>query len=112
MVISLSGVLAGGMAAWLHNKGGLQVVLSTYLQERSPAVSVTFDDIDWKIDTKRKALVITGNMVRLKASNQSIDVPSIDLAFTTASVIKQMPTAVMIDVDALSVTHTLSLIHI
>ncbi|MGB2021047.1 MAG: AsmA-like C-terminal domain-containing protein [Candidatus Puniceispirillaceae bacterium] len=106
VVISLSGVLAGGMAAWLHNKGGLQVVLSAYLQERFPAVSVTFDDIDWKIDTKRKALVITGNMVRLKANNQSIDVPSIDLAFTTASVIKQMPTAVMIDVDALSVTHT------
>ncbi len=72
-----------------------------YLQERFPAVSVTFDDIDWKIDTKRKALVITGNMVRLNANNQSIDVPSIDLAFTTASVIKQMPTAVMIDVDAL-----------
>ncbi len=29
VVISLSGVLAGGMAAWLHNKGGLKVVLSS-----------------------------------------------------------------------------------
>ena len=106
MVIGLSGVLAGGMAAWLHNKGGLNTVLSSYLQERFPAVSVTFEDIGWRLDGSRKALVLTGNAVRLSANNQSIDVPSVDLIFTVASVIKQLPTAVMIDVDALSVTHT------
>jgi len=106
VVISLSGVLAGGMAAWVHNQGGLNVALSGYLHHRFPAVSVTFDTIGWRIDTQRKALVLTGNMVRLAANNQSIDVPGIDLIFTPASLVKQMPTAVMIDADTLSVTHT------
>ena len=106
VVISLSGLLAGGMAAWLYSKGGLNVALSTYLQDRFPAVSVTFRDIDWRINTQRRALVLTGEMVRLEANNQSIDVPTIDLVFTSASIINQMPSAVMIDVDALSVTHT------
>ena len=106
VVISLSGVLAGTIAVWVHNKGGINTALSGYLQERFPAVSVSFDTLGWRIDPQRKALVITGNMVRLEANNQSIDVPNIDLIFTSASVVKQMPTAVLIDVDALSVTHT------
>ena len=35
IIFGLSGVVAGA-AAWLHSKGGLDAVLTRYLQERFP----------------------------------------------------------------------------
>ena len=106
VIIGLSGIAAGGMAAWLHNKGGLNSAVNSYLQERFRDVNIGFNEIDWTLDTAQRGLVITGKTVKLEANAQAIEVPAIDLIFTPISLIKQMPSSVIIDTDSLSVTHT------
>ena len=104
--VGLSGVVAGGVAAWLHNKGGLDAVLTRYLQERFPSVTIGIEEIDWQIDAHRQALVLSGNQVRLITGEQALNIPSIDLVFTHSSLVKQMPTAIVIDTDRLEVTYS------
>ena len=104
--VGLSGVVAGGVAAWLHSKGGLDAVLTRYLQERFPSVTIGIAEIDWQIDAHRRALVLSGNQVRLMTGEQTLNVPSIDLVFTLSSLVRQMPTAIVIDTDRLEVTHS------
>ena len=106
VIIGLSGIVAGGMAAWLYNQGGLNSAVNSYLQERFQSVNIGFNEIDWTLDTAQPALIITGKTVKLEANEQSVEVPAIDLVFTPVSLIKQMPSAVIIDTDSLSVTHT------
>ena len=37
---------------------------------------------------------------------QTLNIPSIDLVLTLSSLVKQMPTAIVIDTDRLEVTHS------
>ena len=48
VIIGLSGIVAGGMAAWLYNQGGLNSAVNSYLQERFQGVNIGFNELQIK----------------------------------------------------------------
>lgn len=109
IVLSMIGVciiLAGGMAAYLYQYGGLSGFSSAMLARNIDGLEAEFKTVKWRFDTANTALVITGEETIFAYHGQAVDIPRLDLVFTPASVVTGIPSEIAIDADQIKLVRS------